>query len=155
MELIKELSFNNSPSLGFDIPPIRGMIKIVATGILAAEGQDRHLLIRFNNKSESYKRFVIIEGNLDETLYEWDTTGIYAGRNGWHQDANFTLDYTLGIFPSSQKISGSGLATFAHGNNDLLGIESHGFFVTDEEIRNIQVLFTGGKVNGLLRIYQL
>ncbi|MGU7369045.1 hypothetical protein [Bacillus cereus] len=155
MNLIHQENFNNSASISFALPPLRGMFKIVATGKLSAEGQDRHFLVRFNDQNNSYNSIIVMEGNIDNTIYEWDNTGFYIGRNGWGLDADFSMDYTFGRFQGAQKITGSGLSTFVHGNNNILGCESHGFFVSDEEIRNVQVLFTGGKVNGALSVYQL
>ncbi|KEK21166.1 hypothetical protein BAGA_29590 [Bacillus gaemokensis] len=155
MNLLSEMNFSDSPSVTLSASPISKMIKIVATGILSAEEKDFRLLIRLNGKSESYKSFIWMKGNVPELIGEWDTTGFYLGRNGWSLDANFTLNYTLGILPSAQKISGSGFSVFADGHNNIIGCESHGFFETDEEIRSIEVLFTGGKANGEVRFYEL
>jgi hypothetical protein len=155
MNLLSELSFNNSPNLILESPSISGIIKIVSCGKLSAEGQDCRLLIRFNGKRESYTSFVHMGGHAG--LNEWGnpSEGIYVGRNGWYLDAIFSLEFTLAIIPGAQKITGSGLSVFALGDNRMLGYESHGVFVTDEPITSIEVLFTGGKVNGEARFYQL
>ena len=153
MQNLANINFDNSPSLRCDTVPSSGIIKIVANGKLAAEGQDRRLLIRFNNDTESYRSFVHMGG--DAGLNEWgETNGIYVGRNGWHLDSIFSLEFTFSIIPGAQKITGSGLSAFAMGDNRFLGYRSHGQFVTHEPISSIQLIFTGGTVNGEARFYQ-
>ncbi|WP_042190537.1 hypothetical protein NSQ90_21960 [Paenibacillus sp. FSL H7-0737] len=153
MQLISDVSFANGVQTRCDCNPQNGFIKILATGELAAQGQDRRLLIRINGANTSYKSFVLMNG--DSSAGEWDETGIYVGRNGWGLDATFSLDFTLGIFSNAQKITGTGSAVFAHGDNRILGYECHGFFVSNDSVRSIDVIFTGGTVNGHTRIYQL
>lgn len=62
MELIKQLAFNNTNEI---ICPIDrpGMIKIIASGELAAEGKDHRLVIRLNGSNSSYKSFVHMGGD--------------------------------------------------------------------------------------------
>lgn len=93
--------------------------------------------------------------NGHAVMGEWDNSGFYVGRNGWSQDATFMLEYTLAISPTSQKITGAGQATFAHGNDTMLGFESHGFVVTGRPIESVQIRFTGGVATGISRFYTI
>ncbi len=156
MELIKQLAFNNTNEI---ICPIDrpGMIKIIASGELAAEGKDHRLVIRLNGSNSSYKSFVHMGG--DAGINEWGNPeeGIYTGRNGWGLDATFMLDYTLTINSDYQKVVGSGMSAFALGDNRFLGYESHGSFVTGSPIYSIELGFTNGGIVriGDLRVYQM
>lgn len=154
MELLHELSFRNDKSISCSLNR-SGMIKILISGELAAEGRDHRLLIHFNGERKSYRSFVHMGG--DAGLNEWgDETGIYTGRNGWGVDATFMVDYTFTINPDYQKVTGSGMSAFALGDNRFLGYESHGVFVTSRPVSMIEVGFTGGKVRiGDLRVYHI
>lgn len=156
MELLNVLSFSNTNMLTCPMNG-SGIIKIIASGELAAEGKDHRLVIRLNGANSSYGSYVHMGGHAG--LNEWGNPedGIYAGRNGWGLDATFILDYTLTINNNYQKVVGSGMSAFALGDNRFLGYESHGFFVAGSPIFRIDVGFTGGaKVRiGDLRIYQM
>jgi hypothetical protein len=154
MQLIRSDSFSNTASIvDFSPSPIsNGFVKIHVSGELAAKGDDRRLFICLNRHNDGYKSFTLMNG--DHATGEWSDHGFYIGRNGWHLDSSFNLEFTLAIGAGTQKITGNGLATFAHGDDRILGYESHGFFTTKEAISNIQVLFNGGVANGQYRIYQ-
>lgn len=153
MELLHELAFSNTNMLSCNYNR-SGMIKILASGELAAEGKDHRLFIMFNGDRKSYRSFVHMGG--DAGLGEWDETGIYVGRNGWGMDATFALDYTFTINPKYQKVTGSGMSSFALGDNRFLGYESHGFYVTGSPVSSIHIGFDNCKVRlGDLKIYQM
>ncbi|MET1123087.1 hypothetical protein ABWU59_29650 [Priestia megaterium] len=155
MQLIRNSSFLNTPSiLNFDLSPISdGFLKIYVSGELAAQAADRRLFICLNGHNTGYKSFTLMNG--DSSAGEWSNYGFYVGRNGWHLDSSFSLEFTLAVASSAQKITGNGLTTFAHGDDRILGYESHGFFTTKEAISNIQVLFDGGVASGQCAIYQI
>ncbi|MDR6759801.1 hypothetical protein J2Y48_005119 [Mycoplana sp. BE70] len=123
-----------------------GCVKVFATGELNAQAADRRMLIRVNGAGAGYQGFVLMNGHAGAG--EWDNSGFYSGRNGWGQDATFMLEYTLAVGPTSQKITGTGQTTFAHGNNTIVGYETHGFLVTNQPLTRIEVIFTGGVVAG-------
>jgi len=165
MELLQELSFANTQSINCPLNR-SGIIKILASGELAAGGRDRGLIIRFNRNAdpESYQSFTHMGGH--DGTPEWAhnmmpreegfDTGICTGRNGWYLDATFMLEYTLSINPNFLKVTGSGLSSFALGDNRFLGYEGHGVFVTNTPVSEIEVGFTGGAVRtGDLRIYHM
>lgn len=158
MELLQELSFSNTRTISCPLNR-SGMIKILASGELAANGIDHGLLIRFNRETTNYKSFVHMGG--DAGLNEWANekgydSGIYTGRNGWGHDATFMLDYTFTINTNYLKVTGSGMSAFALGNNSFLSYESHGVFLANRPVTEIEVGFTGGIVRmGDLRIYHI
>lgn len=156
MELIKKLVFDNTNEI---ICPIDrpGMIKIIASGELAAEGKDHRLVIRLNGLNSSYKSFIHMSGDANEGEWGNPEEGIYTGRNGWGLDATFMLDYTLTINNEYQKVVGSGTTSFALGDNRILGYKSHGFFVSGSPIFSVGLGITnGGKVRiGDLLVYQM
>jgi hypothetical protein len=129
-----------------------GFVKVLAAGELNAQAQDRRLMIRLNGKTDSYQGFVLMNGHAGAG--EWDNSGFYAGRNGWGLDVTFMLDLTLAISPTVQKITCNGSATFAHGNNTILGYECHSFLVTNQPITKIDIGFTGGVATGITRFYR-
>lgn len=154
MQLIGNDSFSNTASIvNFNPSPIsNGFVKIHVSGELASQGDDRRLFICLNGHNTGYKSFTLMNG--DHSAGEWSDHGFYIGRNGWYLDSSFNLEFTLAIGAGAQKITGNGLATFALGDDRILGYESHGFFATNEALSNIQVLFNGGVANGQYRIYQ-
>jgi len=155
LNLVFNNSTANAQSLTFvpNSPVKDGFIKIHSSGKLAAKGGDQRLLIRVNGANTAYRSFVHMGG--DAGLGEWDDRGFYIGRNGWSLDAAFSLEFTLAVNSSSQKIVGSGSSVFALGDNRILGYESHGFFVTNQPISQIQILFTGGVADWQSRFYQI
>jgi|GEM_PF-1802046 len=155
MSLIGEVSVSNAVNLATNIPNTTNrFIKIVANGELAAQGQDRRLLLRLNHAARSYKSYVDMGG--DGRGGEWgDASGLYLGRNGWGRDATFSLEYTLAVNASAQKVVGSGNAVFADGSDAILGYASHGFFTTSDPITSVELLFTGGVATWNCKIYVL
>jgi hypothetical protein len=131
-----------------------GFIKVLATGHLNSQGVDRRLLLRVNRMTSGYRGFVLMQG--DAGGGEWDETGFYLGRSGYNADAAFSLDLTIALPTSVQKITANGSSTFAHGaNNLLLGYECHSVLVTNRPITQIDLLFTGGVVTGMCRVYSM
>ncbi|WP_137934561.1 hypothetical protein [Mesorhizobium comanense] len=135
-----------------------GFVKILANGELNAQGADRRLLITVNNQNSGYRGFVMMNG--DASAGEWEQApgggpGFYVGRNGWSIDATAMVEFTLAISPTSQKITGSGLSTFALGDGRILGYQSHGYLVTNQPISSIEVAFVGGVAVGYSRFYLL
>ncbi|MBH5315987.1 MULTISPECIES: hypothetical protein [Bacillus amyloliquefaciens group] len=152
--LLNTISFSNSTSTKYTqaSPFGEGFIKIFGKGELAAKGTDQKLLIRLNgDNSNSYQGFVHMGGH--HGAGEWDDTGFYLGRNGWHLDSTFMFEFTLAIDSNAQKITGSGSSTFALADNRILGYESHSFFVSNPPITSVEVLFTGGVVAGECQYY--
>ncbi|MGG1244029.1 hypothetical protein ABE187_14345 [Bacillus cabrialesii] len=157
MHLLHKIPLTDSTSGTYTLetPFKDGYIKILGKGELAAKGGDHHLLIRLNGNDsfKSYRSYVYMGG--DYVAGERDNTGFYLGRNGKNADSTFMFDYTLAIDPHTQKITGNGLSTFAVSNDEvkILGYESHGYFVSEPLITSINVLFTGGVVNGEFKFF--
>lgn len=153
--LLDTISFSNSTSTRYThgTPFGDGFIKILGKGELAANGQDfLKLLIRLNgDDTNSYRSYLHMGG--DDVLGEWEATGFYIGRNGHNMDSTFMFEFTIAIDSQAQKVTGSGLSTFALANNRIQGHECHGFFVSNPPITSIDVLFTGGVVNGECKYY--
>ncbi|WP_181218418.1 hypothetical protein [Bacillus subtilis] len=159
MQLLNKISVSDSPSAMYTLetPFGDGFIKILGKGELAAKGRDHHLLIRLNGNDSfgSYRSYVYMGG--DYVAGERDNTGLYLGRNGKNSDSTFMFDYTLAIDSNTQKIAGNGLSTFSvsHPEVRILGYQSHGYFVSEPQITSIEVVFTGGVVNGNFEFYSL
>jgi hypothetical protein len=154
IDLLSEQQFSGS---GLSYAPSSaissGFVKILATGELNGQAADRRLLLRINGKDSGYQGFVLMNGHAGNG--EWDGSGYYLGRNGWHLDATFMVEFTLGISSTAQKITGAGTSTFAHGNNNILGFECHGFCVTNAQLSRIELVFTGGVATGMTRVYRM
>ncbi|MDM5277141.1 hypothetical protein QUF95_07090 [Paenibacillus silvae] len=152
MNLLAETPFENS--LGFDLSfsSVKdGFVKIFVSGELAAQSRDRRIFLRINGVTSSYQSFTLMNGHAGAG--EWDTSGIYLGRNGWNLDSNFLSEIKLGIFSKSQKITANGLTTFALGDNRILGYEHHGFLVTSSPLSSISVGFDSGVASGKSSVY--
>lgn len=118
-----------------------GFIKVFITGKMASNGSDHRLLLRVNNSSGNYVGFILMNGHA--ATGEWDGSGFYLGRNGWGLDADFSIELTVAVNSTSSKITASGLSTFAHANNAILGYEFHGFYVGAGPISSLDFTFTG------------
>lgn len=154
IELIDELPFTQQAAVFAPTTPITSAhIKIVSSGELNAQGQDRRLLLRLNTATNGYQGFVHMGGH--HGAGEWDNSGFYLGRNGWGLDATFSVEFTIAINSNAQKVTGSGFTVFAHGNNTILGYECHSFLVTNPPVSRLELLFTGGVATGVTRIYRM
>jgi hypothetical protein len=118
-----------------------GFIKVFITGKIAANGADHRLLLRVNNASGNYVGFILMNGHAGGG--EWDGSGFYLGRNGWGLDADFSIEVMVAVNAASSKITASGLSTFSHANNTILGYEFHGFYVGSGPISSLDFAFTG------------
>jgi hypothetical protein len=134
-------------------PISNGIVKVLGFGALESQGADRRLFVRVNGIAGSYQSFCLMNGHAGAG--EWDNSGFYIGRNGWYLNADASFEFTMAISPFSQKITGSGLATFGLANNTILGYESHGFLATNQPIGSVQVQFGGGVWRGDLRFVLL
>jgi hypothetical protein len=121
-----------------------GFIKIYASGHITSQGKDHRLVLRINGDTGNYQSYVLMSGHA--STGEWDNSGIYLGRTGWAQDADFSTEVTIAANSKSQKIDVSALTTFALGNNLILGYESHGFYVSTQPVTGAIVQFTDNAV---------
>ncbi|RGL39013.1 hypothetical protein DXC69_03075 [Paenibacillus polymyxa] len=154
MNLLGEVPFENSTGFDFSFSPVtNGFVKIFISGELAAQSQDRKLLLQINGASSGYQSFILMNGHA--STGEWDTSGFYLGRNGWSLDSTFQSEITIGVFSKAQKITANGLTTFALGDNRILGYEHHGFYVSAAPLSSIRVGFTGGAATGQSRVYYI
>jgi len=128
-----------------------GFIKLLIKGELDGQGRDSRLLLRLNGANSSYRSFVHMGG--DYGAGEWDETGFYVGRSGWHLDATFSAEYIIAVNSRAHKITGSGSSIFGHGDNRILGYESHGHIAMNGGISKIDVILTGGVATGEVRCY--
>jgi hypothetical protein len=156
--MLKELGtakFEESPTLSFKTKTAigAGFLKILGSGELNANGADRRLFVRINGLKSGYQGYVLMSGHAGAG--EWDGSGFYLGRNGWALDANFSFEFTLAAYATSQKITGNGQSVFVHGNNSVLGYEAHSYFVTNQPIQSVDIEFTGGVAIGDAHFYLL
>jgi hypothetical protein len=129
-----------------------GFIKVFASGKLAGLGKDHRLVLRINGQTANYQSFGLMQGHA--AAGEWETTGIYLGRNGWHLDADFSAEITVSVNALSNKVTVHGLSTFAHGSNQVLGYETHGFWVGTGPVNTLTLQFTDNAVaSGFARHY--
>lgn len=131
-------------------------IKVAVSGELAAESADRRFLLQLNYRpgiNHFYQSFVVMDGHAG--MGEWDGRGFYVGRNGWGLDASVSIEYTISAAMLNMKRLGHGMATFAHGNNTILGYTCNGFVVSDEPIRSVSLLTNGGHFKGKMRLYAI
>lgn len=155
MELLGTKSFDQSPALRFSpsAAVTSGYLKIFCSGELNAQAADRRLFVRLNGKTSDYQGFVLMNGHA--ATGEWDASGLYLGRNGWLLDAAFSFELTIAKFSTSQKITANGQAVFAHGNNTILGYESHNFLVMNQPVTSVDIGFSGGVASGDAHFYLL
>lgn len=129
-----------------------GFIKIYASGHISSQGKDHRLVLRINGDAGNYQSYVLMSGHA--SAGEWDNSGIYLGRVGWGQDADFSTEITIAANSKSQKINVAALTNFSLGNNLILGYEAHGFYVSSQPVTSAVVQFTDNAVaSGLAHAY--
>ena len=120
-------------------------LMFLASGELSTGQQDYcKCLIRINGQSSGYNSFVIMAGNASGG--EWDSSGFYAGRNGWGTDAGISIEYTISVASLANKRVGYGMATFAQADNRILGYTCNGFLVANDPVQSVELVFTNGGV---------
>ncbi|WP_127598163.1 hypothetical protein [Nitratireductor alexandrii] len=158
MQFLAEVPFaSDQPQLTLDLKDALrgGGLKFVGEGELSAQKTDRRLYIQANSKSAGYKNYVRYAGS--SAILDGDTNdgrGFYVGRNGWHEDATFSFEYTISFYATGQRLVGLGGATFAQASH-LFGSECHGALDSNEPLRSVRVAFDGGLVRGAVRIYKI
>jgi hypothetical protein len=147
------VTFKDTDKFTLNVKTVRdGFIKVFASGKLAGLGKDHRLVLRINGQSSNYQSFGLMQGHA--AAGEWDTTGIYLGRNGWHLDADFSTEITVSVNALSNKVTVHGLSTFAHGSNQVLGYEIHGFWVGNGPVTSVDLQFSDNAVaSGFARHY--
>jgi len=119
-------------------------------GKIFGNNSDSKLLIRLNGETSGYRSYAIMSG--DDSEVGSDANGLYVGRNGWHQDADVSLQYIIDV-RSGQKRTGYGQSTFAH-NIKVLGYTASGYWVnTANPIQSADLYLEGnGSASGSLSI---
>lgn len=111
-------------------------------GRLDARASDSHMLLRLNGARTGYQSFVVADGHY--SAGEWDGSGLYIGRNGWHLDCDISFRYILAT-ETGRKRTGLGMSTFAHADDRIIGYSAHGFWNnTHSAISSIELWAVGG-----------
>ena len=114
-----------------------------ANGFIKAQGVNNKLFMRFNCDPSNYRSFVTIDG--DNHGQEWDSRGLYIGRNNWGLDADFSFYLTVSniLKPGRKRIT-YGTSTFVHADGRVLGYTCHGlWFNTEDFVNKVTVVHYG------------
>lgn len=118
--------------------------EVYFSGGIKANSGDTKLLLRFNGEQSNHKSFVILDGNVNASIGEWDSSGILLGRNGWGHDALCSGRVVFNNAGEGNYYTVTGGSTFAHDDQRLLGFTSSGFWIASNNAANsISLILVG------------
>lgn len=129
-----------TPAAEANLPVGAAFVRVVASGFIEANNVDTHLLFRLDDGGATfYQSFAIMQGSSSEPNPIFRDDGLELGRNGWHNNAYFSIDYTLTL---NGRACGTGRATFINvGDMDksILGYDLSGAHLTNGAPKRISL----------------
>lgn len=151
---ISDLSDDRVHTAGVDAPG--EFVKVLISGWLRAQGQDRVLGLRVGDHRSGYRSYALQNGNHAEGRN--DETCFVLGRTGWLKDAHIGVEYTFFRTSVSPIITGVGHTTFWHdtgGAGALFCGDCRGALGKPADLRQIIFWGTGGAFDGTMKMYNM
>ncbi|HYI63652.1 MAG TPA: hypothetical protein VEW71_02075 [Allosphingosinicella sp.] len=130
-------------SPGGDRPsPLKhGFARLMLCGKLTSAGADHRLIIEFKGRllgsTVIYNSFAKADGS--DGSGEWETGGIYIGRNAWRRDSRFSGDIGISVNAKTARIITAGLTSFAFNDDRMIGYQTHGIEEGISDVTEVRV----------------
>lgn len=122
-------------------PLKNGFARLFLCGKLATAGTDHRLVIQFKGtllgRPAIYDSFAKADGS--DGSGEWESGGIYIGRNAWHRDSRFSGDIGISVSAKTARIITTGLTSFTFNDGRLIGYQAHGIADGISDVTEIRV----------------
>jgi len=116
-----------------------GYVRLRISGRFQAKNSDRRILVRINGKTADYQTWCS-GGEPNIPINEPDPSGIYVGRNAYHQDAVFVTELFISTHIEAGKILGLGQSTFSLSNGFIGNERCTSSFSTFDYLDSLEIL---------------